>query len=578
MAFDIVIKCERNNAERGERMFGLGNPDYEKMVNKFNVDELLKLLHGNDKNRRLKSAEALLQIIIVHNAKGEIPFKIVQGFHGIDDKNIYDYLLNILKKLTKYNNLRSSSAHPISLDEYKKLIASNEFESYRAGFVDKDILLLIYFILLDCKDLNERNNTECLIDAINGLGAIGDARAVIPLIKLLDGFDTVLSESIESALCKLGNIAISPLIEVLSQKTIKKQSTKIKIITILGKTGDLCIIDPMLSVVKSFCCNESDFMQGENPYSAIDALANLGNSAVEPLIDVLNNSNSLSIRFVAIGALGKIKDKRAIIPLVEALNDCYVGIRKRAAEALGLIGDDQAIKPLLKELITRCISESNNTKFECSYYIRALEMFGKKAKEDIHDALKENNNRIVLKYLSELIKKNNLENSEEIFQRFHHPNNIFIDKWNIFEELCESGPDAIPFLQIIVKEETDYRFCGKAYYTLINLDVLPDDAQKLEVYYVMYQYFACQSEDEEEFEEAIKTLKKRGDICEEAIISIFKKGDINSKEAMLKVGDILVANSSELYQNKLRNWIDLVSEELKEQREQIARDSLNDPR
>lgn len=79
---------------------------------------------------------------------------------------------------------------------------------------------------------------------------------------------------------------------------------------------------------------------------AIEVLVTTGPSAVEPLINALQNG-TLTIKKNAILALGKIKDDRAVEPLIIALQDENSHIRQEAAKALGSIKDTRAIDPLI---------------------------------------------------------------------------------------------------------------------------------------------------------------------------------------------------------------------------------------
>ena len=82
---------------------------------------------------------------------------------------------------------------------------------------------------------------------------------------------------------------------------------------------------------------------------AAQALRKIGEAAVEPLIQVLNDKN-FHVQLEAIWALGEIGDTRAVDPLIQVLKDEYSGVRETAAEALGKIGDARAVKPLKQAL------------------------------------------------------------------------------------------------------------------------------------------------------------------------------------------------------------------------------------
>jgi len=68
--------------------------------------------------------------------------------------------------------------------------------------------------------------------------------------------------------------------------------------------------------------------------------------AVDPLIKLLRTDPEGYIRWCAADALGKIGDKRAIKPVIEALSDPYWVVRAHAAEALGKLDAKEAIPEL----------------------------------------------------------------------------------------------------------------------------------------------------------------------------------------------------------------------------------------
>jgi hypothetical protein len=72
--------------------------------------------------------------------------------------------------------------------------------------------------------------------------------------------------------------------------------------------------------------------------------------AVNPLINILNKDENFFVRSCAAGALGNIGDLKAIDPLIDALKDEYLFVRSSAAEALGNIGDFKAVDPLINAL------------------------------------------------------------------------------------------------------------------------------------------------------------------------------------------------------------------------------------
>jgi HEAT repeat protein len=76
---------------------------------------------------------------------------------------------------------------------------------------------------------------------------------------------------------------------------------------------------------------------------AVERLVELGEPAVLPLIEALERRSSSLL----IEALGRLRDPRAVAPVVAALTQENPHVRQAAATALGLIGDPQAVGPLI---------------------------------------------------------------------------------------------------------------------------------------------------------------------------------------------------------------------------------------
>ena len=114
----------------------------------------------------------------------------------------------------------------------------------------------------------------------------------------------------------------------------------------LGDLKDPIAVDPLIVILKK------DKDQSVR-WSAEDALVSIGAPAVEPLIKMLND-DSWRVRRRAVRTLAKIRDPRAIEPLVASMkadDDCYV--RKSAAKAIGEINDPRAGEILIPALKTR---------------------------------------------------------------------------------------------------------------------------------------------------------------------------------------------------------------------------------
>ncbi len=93
-------------------------------------------------------------------------------------------------------------------------------------------------------------------------------------------------------------------------------------------------------------------------YEIIVLLGEIGDArAVNALIPELDDV----CRDSAISALGKIRDRRAVEPLIRLLEHQNEGTRVLAIEALGAIGDKRAVNPLIAKLDDEGATWRNDT-------------------------------------------------------------------------------------------------------------------------------------------------------------------------------------------------------------------------
>jgi HEAT repeat protein len=199
--------------------------------------------------------------------------------------------------------------------------------------------------------------------AAKALGKIGDARAVGPLIKALkrdwpalwvvaealgqleddraveslvaalrdsDG-DKYTQQAAVEALGRIGEPIQEPLIDVLRDGD---EGARHRAIAALGQMRDARDLTPLIEALRSGPSYE--VWQG-----AVEALVQIGEPAVEPLIAVLQGDDWMARRRAA-WALGQIGDTRAMKPLIEALQDQTRFVRQEAAEALERIDTPEA--------------------------------------------------------------------------------------------------------------------------------------------------------------------------------------------------------------------------------------------
>lgn len=132
-------------------------------------------------------------------------------------------------------------------------------------------------------------------------------------------------------------------VEALIKQLENRASTKewLDTIRLLGESRNPRAVEPLVALLPNF--------HGQYLHVPVGALANIGEPAVEPLIELLNHKDRWARTGAAI-ALGKIGDKRAVEPLINVLQDSERNVRWYAAESLGMIGDKRAVLPLIKAL------------------------------------------------------------------------------------------------------------------------------------------------------------------------------------------------------------------------------------
>lgn len=200
------------------------------------------------------------------------------------------------------------------------------------------------------KKLKENRNVQGLIHALNhkdatiqydaaeALGELKDYRAVGPLIAALknDELSGVRWKAAE-ALSRIGAPAVEALIGALQHHD---DDVRWKAAIALGEIGDPRAIEPLIRLL----CDEDRFVKSR----AAHALGMIGEAAVDPLIRALREGDG-NLRWGAAIALGKIRDTRAIEPLINALADKYENVRAESAKSIAAFGKP-AMAPLLNFL------------------------------------------------------------------------------------------------------------------------------------------------------------------------------------------------------------------------------------
>jgi HEAT repeat protein len=174
--------------------------------------------------------------------------------------------------------------------------------------------------------INALQMSEVAAQAAYALGKIGDDRAIPPLIETLQKTGNKWSRARDAAVGSLtrfgGPLVITALISVLDDENIAYEARNS-----LLRMRNSSAINSLASTV---CDNN------ERPriiYESGKALSQMGEPAVEPLIACLINKNCACVnaahcpgRSTAAYFLGEIKNRRAIGPLIDILNEQFVDI------------------------------------------------------------------------------------------------------------------------------------------------------------------------------------------------------------------------------------------------------------
>jgi len=215
------------------------------------------------------------------------------------------------------------------------------------------------------KLMDENNSVQ--IAAAWALGKLGDARAVEPLIEKLAGADNTVQNAASDALIQLGEHAVVRLIEILGDIGNPVNELVVRILDGLGEgelaravTGTLngseeALQNLVASGDKRALTPLIAALEGENQAvhtAAARALGEFGDAdAVETLIGKFQDGNQ-SVRETAASALGKLRDERAVQPLIAGLGAQDSSVRDAASEALAQLGE-AAITPLIGELAAK---------------------------------------------------------------------------------------------------------------------------------------------------------------------------------------------------------------------------------
>jgi HEAT repeat protein len=168
-----------------------------------------------------------------------------------------------------------------------------------------------------------------------------DARVLQPLAAALASSDWIVRMHAAKAIGRIGNLdAVALLVPLLQDKVKAVRAEAASALAAIGTASIPSLVQAL---------RHDDWLVRLH---AVEALGKLRSpDAVEPLLFALFNDHDSAVREDVVRALGDIGDASAVEYLFQVLNE--PGLRPLAVEALGKIKDQRAV-PVLQAIVTGC--------------------------------------------------------------------------------------------------------------------------------------------------------------------------------------------------------------------------------
>ena len=214
-----------------------------------------------------------------------------------------------------------------------------------------------------------QNHKEHQKAAAEALGEMGDTRAVEALLKTFNSRHEVVRCASAEALGKIrAESALEPIIQGLRQSMdIAASSAKA-----LGDIGDKRAVEPLIEALQGVHHGQRNdirlreqaaialgklrdpkafdhlvaAVKNSDPtcaYAAADALVEYGDLSITTFMKLMGN-DAYNVRAAAAKSLGKLREGKAVDPLLNMLDDKAWWA---AVEALGHLGDRKAVEPII---------------------------------------------------------------------------------------------------------------------------------------------------------------------------------------------------------------------------------------
>lgn len=206
-----------------------------------------------------------------------------------------------------------------------------------------------------------------IIREIETIKADGDTNSILSLLYILQLRDPEIHKKITSTLIEIGKESYDILLDALLSKS---SYIKSGVVYVLGELKCLQARDRLIELI-----NDDDFMVRRevakalgqiggpevvtpllkllgdvNPdvrENAVKSIIGYGETVVDSLITELKLAGSKYRKKAIIEALGKIKSDKAVMPLIDALQDYHHLVRLASINALAEIGSEEVRKQLI---------------------------------------------------------------------------------------------------------------------------------------------------------------------------------------------------------------------------------------
>jgi HEAT repeat protein len=218
-----------------------------------------------------------------------------------------------------------------------------------------DVLLATHVAIYEGREgkdfVKTEQSTRLRCQAARALGLIGDNRAVVSLMSILNDRDENYRLRLAAAesLGKVGDeYVVKPLIDLLSDEREKSVYLKESVARALGMLGDIRAVEPMIDILESKqgIRDKFNFLK-ERLIEAIAQIGRPSRKATHGLLTALTDE-APSIRLAAVEALGTLGDHDCLVDLQQCIFDEDDDVARAAVNAVYSLGGERAVKELLQ--------------------------------------------------------------------------------------------------------------------------------------------------------------------------------------------------------------------------------------